>query len=173
VTVISVNMDQPGCQMIFVCELTIVIPWLQRLLRMVKAVSSTVELLNSVTSDSVNGLYFAMWAFGSKPFPIELVSCSDGWQRTWWHTIHMMPGLLVSSVAQCNWNHHEVASLELFLAIGRFKVTFIDAHHASKMIWKVMSLNLRIKTRSLLVEIMTSSNEVLKVFESDLAVKII
>jgi hypothetical protein len=59
-TVISVNMDQPGCQMIFVCELTIVIPRLQCLLRMAKAVSSTVELLNSVTSDSVNVLYFAM-----------------------------------------------------------------------------------------------------------------
>jgi hypothetical protein len=85
----------------------------------------------------------------------------------------MMPGLLVSSIAQCNWNHHEVASLELFLAIGRLELIFIDAHHASKMIWKVMSLNLRIKTRSLLVEIIISSNAVWKVFESDQAEKII
>jgi len=84
--------------MIFLCKLTIVIPRLPCLFKMAKAVSLTVELVNSVTSDSVNSFNFAMWAFASKCFPIELVPCSDGWRRTWWQTIHMMPGLPVSSI---------------------------------------------------------------------------
>ena len=73
--------------MIFLCEHTIVIPWIPCRFRMAKAVSPTVELVNSVTSDSVNLFDFAMWAFASKCFPIELVPCSDGWRRTWWQTI--------------------------------------------------------------------------------------
>jgi hypothetical protein len=48
-----------------------------------------------VTSDSVNWVTFMMWAFPSKCFPIELVPCSNGWQRTWWQTINLMPGLQV------------------------------------------------------------------------------
>jgi len=87
--------------MVFLCKLTIVIPRLSCLFRMAKAVSSTVELVNSVTSDSVNSFNFALWAFASKCFPIELVPLSDGWRRTWWQTIHMMPGLPVSSIPQC------------------------------------------------------------------------
>jgi len=82
-------------------ELTIEIPRLPCLLRMPKAVSSTFELVNSVTSDSVNSFNFAMWAFASKCFPIELVPCSDGWRRTWWQRIHMMPGLPFSAIPQC------------------------------------------------------------------------
>jgi len=46
--------------MIFLCELTIVIPQLSSLFKMAKAVSSTVEVVNSVTSDSVNLFNFAM-----------------------------------------------------------------------------------------------------------------
>jgi len=42
------------------CELTIVIPQLPCLLRMANAVSSTVELVNLVTSDSVSSFNFAM-----------------------------------------------------------------------------------------------------------------
>jgi hypothetical protein len=86
---------------IFLGTLTIVIPQLPRLSRMAKVVSSSVELVNSATSDSVNSCNFAMWAFASKCFPIELVPCSDGWWRTWWHTIYMMPGLPVSLIPQC------------------------------------------------------------------------
>jgi len=40
--------------MIFLCELTIVIPRHPSCIRMAEAVSSTVELVHSVTSDSVN-----------------------------------------------------------------------------------------------------------------------
>jgi len=69
--------------MVFLCELTIVIPQLSSLFKMAKAVSSTVEVVNSVTSDSVNLFNFAMWAFASNYFPIELVSCSDGCRRAW------------------------------------------------------------------------------------------
>ena len=86
--------------MIFLCKLTIVIPRLACLFRMAKAVSSNVELVNSVTYDSVNSFNFAMWAFATKCFPIELVTCSDGRQRTRLQTIHVMLGLLVSSIAQ-------------------------------------------------------------------------
>jgi len=87
--------------MTWLYELTIEFPRLPCLLKMAKAVSSTVELVNSVTCDPVNSFNFAMWAFASKCFPIELVPCSDGWRRTWWQTIHMMPGLLFSVIPQC------------------------------------------------------------------------
>jgi len=156
--------------MIFPCELTIVIPGLPCLFRMAKAVSSTVKLVNSVTSDSVISFNFAMWAFASKCFPIELVPCSDGWQRTRWQTIHMMPGLLVSSIQQCKLNHHEGACLELFQDIGCFEPTFIEAHQASKMICRVGSVKSWMKTRSILEQTLTSSNEVFQDFESDMAV---
>jgi hypothetical protein len=44
----------------FLCKLTSVIPRLPSLFRMATAGSSTVELVNSVTSDSVNSFNFAM-----------------------------------------------------------------------------------------------------------------
>jgi len=158
--------------LIFLCEITIVIPRLPCLFRMAKAVLSTVELINSVTSDSVNSFNFAMWAFATKCFTIELVPCSDGWRRSWWQMIHMMPGLPVSTILQCKQNHHEGACQELFQAIGRFESTFIEPHQPLKMICKVRSLKSRIKTCSFLEEIITSSNEVFKDFESDMAVGI-
>jgi len=46
--------------MIFFCKLTIVIPQLPCCFRMAIAVSSTIELVNSVTSDSVEQFNFAM-----------------------------------------------------------------------------------------------------------------
>jgi len=46
--------------MILLCKLTIVIPRLPCLFSMAKVVPSTVELANSVTSDSVNSFNFAM-----------------------------------------------------------------------------------------------------------------
>jgi len=66
----------------FLGTLTIVIPRLPCLFSMAKAVASTIELVNSVTSDSVNSFYFTMCAFASNCFPIELVPCSDGLRRT-------------------------------------------------------------------------------------------
>jgi len=93
-----------------------------------KAVSSTVELVNSVTSDSVNSFNFVMWAFASKCYHIELVPCSDGERRTRWQTIHMIPELPVSSIPQCKLNRHEAACQELFQAIGCLEHTFIGAH---------------------------------------------
>jgi len=67
--------------MIWICEFPIVIPRLPCLFRMATAVSSTIKLLNSGTSDSVNSFNFAMWAFATKCYPIELVPCSNGWQE--------------------------------------------------------------------------------------------
>jgi hypothetical protein len=55
------------------CELTVGIPRLPSLLRMAKAVSSTVEQVNSVTSDSINSFNITMCTLASKCLPIELV----------------------------------------------------------------------------------------------------
>ena len=84
----------------------------------------------------------------------------------------MMPVLPVSSIPQWKWNHCEAACLELFEAIGCFKLTFIEAHEASKMICNVRSLTSRIKKRSHLEEIITSTDEVFNDFPSDMAVEI-
>ena len=98
----SVNIDKIWISsMNFLCELTIGIPRLPCLFSMANADSSTVELVNSVTSDCVSLCNFVICAFASKCFQIELVPCSEGWRRTWWQTIHMMPGLPVASILQC------------------------------------------------------------------------
>jgi len=62
--------------------------------------------------------------------------------------------------------------LALFQAIGCFESTFIDADQASKMSCNVRSLKSRIMTRSFLEDIITSSSEVFKDFESNMAVGI-
>jgi len=98
----------------FLCKVGIVIPRLHCLFRMAEPVSSTVQLVNSVTSDSVNSFNLVMWAFASNCFPIELVPCSDGWRRTWWQMIHKIRVLPVSSIPQPKSNRHEDACLELF-----------------------------------------------------------
>jgi len=158
--------------MIFLSKLTILIPQHTCLFRMAKAVSSTSKLVNSVTSDIVTLLDLTIWAFDSKCFPIELGPCFDGWQRTWWQMIHMMPGLRVSSIPQCKETPHEGVCRELFQALGRFVSTFIEAHQASNIICKVWLLKPRIKTGLFLEEIITLSNKEFKDFESDIAVGI-
>jgi len=87
--------------LIFLCKLTVVIPWLRCRFMMTKPVSLTIKLVNSVTSVTVNLFNIPMWAFASKGFPIDLVPCADGWRRTWWQTRHTMPGPPVSSIPQC------------------------------------------------------------------------
>jgi hypothetical protein len=59
-------------------DLMISIPQRRCLFSIAKAVSSTVDLVNSNTSDFVNSFNFAMSTFANKCFPIELVPCSDG-----------------------------------------------------------------------------------------------
>ena len=86
--------------------------------------------------------------------------------------IHIIPGLPVTSNPQCKENRHNDAHLESFRAIRRFKPTFIGAHQASKIICKLWSLKSRIKTPSFSEEIIISSNEVIKDFETDRAVGI-
>jgi len=100
----------------FLCKLNIVITRLPCLFRIAKAVSSTVELVNSETFDSVNLFSFARCVFASRCFPIQLVRCADGWRRTWWQTIHMIARLPVSSIPQSKYNRHEDACLELFMS---------------------------------------------------------
>jgi len=139
---------------------------------MAKAVSSTIQLFNSVSSNCVNSLYVAVWAFASMCFPIALVPCSGGCQRTWWHTIHLIPGLLVSSISQCKYIRHEDTGLELFQAIRCFKPTCIEAHQTLKMICKLRLLKSQIKTRWCLEEMITSSNEESNDFEPDMALEL-
>jgi len=83
----------------------------------------------------------------------------------------MMPGLPDYSIPQCKLNRDEGACLDAFQAIWRFEPTFIEAHHASRMIYKVRSLKSRIKTGSFLEEMIISSNEVFKDFVCDMAVE--
>jgi len=97
----SVNMDQSWMSNVdFLCELTAVIPLLASLHRMPKAVSSMVERVNPVTSNSLHSVNIAMWAFASKCFPIEQVPCSDGWRGTLWPTIHKKAVMAVCPIPQ-------------------------------------------------------------------------
>jgi hypothetical protein len=82
----------------------------------------------------------------------------------------MIPGLPVSPFPHCKNTHHDVACLQLFQAIELFKHIFNKAYQVSKMICKVRLLKSRIKTRLFLEETITSSNEVIICFESNLAV---
>jgi len=86
--------------------------------------------------------------------------------------IHIIPGLLVSSILQCKLYCHEGKCLELLQAIGHFEPIFIEAQQPSMMVCKVRSLKLRIKICSFLEEIITSTNEVFKDVESDMVVGI-
>jgi len=147
-------------------------PRLPCLFRVTKAVSSTVELVISVTSGSVNLFNIAIWTHASECSSIELVPCSDERPRTWWQPIHMIPRLPVSSIPQWKSNRHQDACLQSFQAIERFECTFIETHQALKMICKVRSLKSWIKKRSILEKIITSRNEVFKDSESDMAVGI-
>jgi len=155
--------------MIFLWELTIVICRLPCHFWMAKAVSSNVELVNSVTSDSVYSFNSALWAFASNCFPIELFPCSDEWRRTWWQTTHMMPGLPVSSILKCKSNHYDGACLEWFQQRSHFEPTYIEALQSSKIICKVRSFKLWIMTCFFWEDIITSRNLVFKDYESDLA----
>jgi len=84
----------------------------------------------------------------------------------------MMPGLPVPSIPQCKMNRHDAACLEFFNEIGPFEPTFIEAHQASNMICNVRLLKSRLKTRTFLEEIITSSNAVLQDCVSDMLVEI-
>jgi len=154
------------------CEHTIVIPRLPCLFIMANTVSLTVKHLDLLTSDYVKLFNFAMWALVSKCFASELVPCSDGWRRTWWQTIYMISGLPVSLIPQCKWNRHKGSGLELFQAIGRIESTYIEAHQALKKSCKVRSLKSWINTHTFLEDITTTSIEVFKDCESDMAVGI-
>jgi hypothetical protein len=145
----------------FICELTIVIPQLPCLFHMVNSVASAFELVGFVASDSVNLFNSAMGASARKCFPIELVSRSNGQQRTLQQTIHLIPLLLVWPILQCRLNCNKEAYQDLYELIRHFKSTFDEAHQVSNMIGKVLSLKLWIKMHSFLEDIITSR----KVFE--------
>jgi len=154
----------------FLCELTIRIPQLPYLFKMAQAVSTTVELVNSVTANCVILFTFAMCTFPRKYFPMELVLCSHRWQTTGWQTIYIIPRLPVSSIPPCELNRHQGTCLEQFQVIEYFERTFIEADQAWKIIWTVSSLQSWIKTRSVFEDIIIPSNKEFQAFESDIAV---
>jgi len=84
----------------------------------------------------------------------------------------MMPGLPDTSIPQCKYNCRKGPCLELFQAIGHFEPTSIDGHQALNMIGKVRLHKLQIKTNLFLEDIITSSKEVLKEFEANMALEI-
>jgi hypothetical protein len=84
----------------------------------------------------------------------------------------LLPVLPVYSIAQCKQNPHDGACLESLQSIGYFELTLIAAYKASNMIWKVKSLNSRIKTHSFFDDTLTSIQEGLKHLQSDMAVGI-
>jgi hypothetical protein len=139
---------------------------------MAKAVSLTIDLVDSDTSDYVNLFNFGMCAFTCKCFPIKLVPRSDGRQRTWWQMIPKLLGLPVSSIPQCKWNHLNRRCRVLFEAIETFEWTFIEVHQASNIIRRVRSFKSQIQSYLLLDDIITSSNEVFTDFESDIVLGI-
>jgi hypothetical protein len=114
---------------------------------------------------------FAISAFGTKCFCMELDTCSDEWRRTWWQTIGIMPGLLVSSILQCKMKCHGGACLELFRAIGRIEPRLIEAHPAWNIVYKVQLLKFQFKTHLFLYDIITSTNKVFRDWESDMVVR--
>jgi hypothetical protein len=136
----SVNIDRILIlNMNFHCEHTIVFPWLCCLFNMAKAAPPNFELRNSVTCDTVNLYNFGLCAFAHQCFTTEPFSYFDECWRTWWQTMHLMPGMLASSIPQCKLKHHYGACAELFKAIGHFEPTFIEANHASNIICIVRS----------------------------------
>jgi len=124
----------------FLCKLTTVIPCLLCKFRTVNTVTSIAKLVSIVTSDLVNSCNFAIGAFASKCFPIQLVWYCDGWRRTWWQTIYMILRLQVSSILQCKLSSCQSKCLELFHAIERFESTCMEPHQAWTMICKVSLL---------------------------------
>jgi len=153
----------------YLWELTIRIPQLPCLMSMDKAVLLTVKLGNWFTSDYVNSFSFAICGFSIKCLPIELVPCSAGSQRTWWQTIHVMPRLPVSSIPQCNYNHHEGPCLYSFQAIVHFDPTFIAAHQALSIIDNERLHKSWIMTCSVLEDIPTCCNMFLNKVQLDVA----
>ena len=152
------------------CKLIISICQLPCIFSVVKSVPSTIERVNSETSNSVISVKFAMCDFANKCFPIELVSFTDKWRRTWWKTICLIPVLPFSSILQFKQTCHDIAYLESFQAIGCFEPTFIDPNQESNRICEVRSLKSQIKTPSFLEDIIPSINEVFKYFTYDVAV---
>jgi hypothetical protein len=162
----SVNIKKANkSDMNFLCELTITIPQHSCLFSIAKALSSTVELVNVVTSDSVNMFNYALCAFAHKCLPIELLPSADGWERNWCQMRHRMPELPDSSIPLWNVTHHQGTCLDLFQAIGCFEPTVKQAHQTSKMICKTKLLKSRLQALPLVQDLIISYTQVLKDFE--------
>jgi len=123
-------------------KLSIVIDWLLCLCKKAEAISSTVELVNSVTSDFVNSFKSALYTFTSKCSIMELVPGVIGWGRPWWQTIHTMPALLVSSFPQVRYSRFKGACLKSFQVIGCFEPKLIEVQQSSNMICKGRLINI-------------------------------
>jgi len=147
---------------------TIQIPPLNCLFKMAKAISSTFELANSVTTDFLTSFICAMSTLASKWYATELMPYSEGWRRSWSVTWHVMPWQLVFSILQCTFYRHDGECLHLFQTMGPCKPMKIEANWASNIICKVRLLKSQIMTPSSVQDILTSSNEVYIDTESEI-----
>jgi len=131
-----------------------------------------VVLVNSETSNSVNSLNFAMCAFPSEVFPHGAGPMFRSMAKNSMtnNAFDATAASLVDSVVQIV--ELKGAILELPLAIGGFRPTFIEAHLTMNMICKVRSLKSRIITPSFLEDIITSNNAVFIDSKSDIVVGI-
>jgi len=152
------------------CEPTIGISWLPCVLNMPQVVSLTVKQVNLEVSDSVNSFNFAMCVFTRKCYPVGLVSYPDGWWRTWWQTMEMMPRLLVFSIVQCKLDYHDGAWLESFHKMWRFEAAFSVVREAINIICQVWLNESWLKIDLFWDDIITSSKKLFTEFESDMAV---
>jgi len=81
-----------------------------------------------------------------------------------------MPVVLISSIPQSKWQHHNGVLLALFQAIDCLELTFIHAQQGSDKICQVRSQKSWLKTPSFLDDIITSSTMVFTDCESDMEV---
>jgi len=144
----------------FLYQPSILIPQLPYYFTMAKAVSSTVELVHSLKSDSFTSFILGMWVFNSTCFLIKLVSCINGQRRTWNLTIYQIPDLPVCLIPQYNWNCHQHACCDWIQAIGHWKATFIESYQAPQIMGEVISLEYRVETISFLEGIIAARNAV-------------
>jgi hypothetical protein len=149
---------------------TIVILRLPCLFHISNAVSSTMVLINAETSNSVSSCNYTRCTSASKCLHMELVPCINGYQMTWWQTIHMMPGLPVCSIPQWKSKCHNGECLELVQAIACYEPTFIDSDQGSNIMSQVRLIKSRIETFWFLEDITTSCNVVFMDWDSDMAI---
>jgi hypothetical protein len=154
------------------CELTIVIHQLLGHFNMAKVVSLIVELLHSVTFKWIHLINFLICTVTSNFFPTKQIPRYGRWQMTWWQAIHMIPKMPVVSLPQRQLERQARAGMELHHPMDNCEPTIVNTHQTSKVIGTVREYKSWYETPSLFDDIITSSNEIFKHFESNIILAI-